>query len=225
MPLLAPDEAALLAIERGDDDGIDCRCVLAQAEQLKPDYAEILRRVIMDGVTVTQVAGELGITPNNAMVRLHRARAALKAHSKRTAARRPRARAPSAAARSADAVSPRSDAAHARARRSLAGRLASLVRARRASADQPVAQQVVAQAAAPLSHEADCEDDCEDDCEEGDCCPAPGPSCRCCAHATALALAVLAIPGSPAPMELMPLAPDDLRSSGYVSPPFRPPTA
>lgn len=88
VPVLGIDELELAAI---DDEGIDCWCVLVQAEQLKPEYASILRRVIIDGVPVTQVAAELGITPNNAMVRLHRARTALKkrleAHCGTTTAR------------------------------------------------------------------------------------------------------------------------------------------
>lgn len=61
-----------------DDATIDCWCVVAQAEQLKPEYALILRRVVLDGVSVTELATELGITPNNAMVRMHRAREALR---------------------------------------------------------------------------------------------------------------------------------------------------
>lgn len=61
-----------------EDDCIDCWCVLVQAEQLKPDYAYMLRRVIVDGAAVTEVAAELGLTANNATVRLHRARKALK---------------------------------------------------------------------------------------------------------------------------------------------------
>lgn len=61
-----------------DGDGTGCWCVLAQAEQLKPAYAAILRRVVVDGVPVSQAAAELGLTPNNATVRLHRARKALK---------------------------------------------------------------------------------------------------------------------------------------------------
>jgi RNA polymerase sigma-70 factor (ECF subfamily) len=73
--LLPVDELELSAI---DDGGIDCWCVLVQAEQLKPEYTSILRRVIVDGRPVTEVASELGLTPNNAMVRLHRARKALK---------------------------------------------------------------------------------------------------------------------------------------------------
>ena len=55
-----------------------CWCVLAQADQLRPDYARILRRVDIEGARVLDVAAELGITPNNAMVRLHRARRALR---------------------------------------------------------------------------------------------------------------------------------------------------
>lgn len=75
VPMVPVDELELAAI---DDNDVDCWCVLVQAEQLKPEYASILRRVIIDGVPVTQVAAEFGITPNNAMVRLHRARVALK---------------------------------------------------------------------------------------------------------------------------------------------------
>ena len=80
-----------LDVAAAEDDLIDCWCVLAQAEQLKPEYAVILRRVIMDGAKVGEVAAELGLTPNNAMVRLHRARKALKerlaAHCGTTTAR------------------------------------------------------------------------------------------------------------------------------------------
>lgn len=87
-PVLPVDELELSAI---DPDGIDCWCVLVQAEQLKPEYATILRRVIIDGLSVTQLAAELELTPNNAMVRLHRARRALKerlaAHCGTTSAR------------------------------------------------------------------------------------------------------------------------------------------
>jgi RNA polymerase sigma-70 factor (ECF subfamily) len=75
-PLLQADELELAAIT--DDGSVDCWCVLVQAERLKPEHSQILRRVIVDGVAVSAVAVELGITPNNAMVRLHRARVALK---------------------------------------------------------------------------------------------------------------------------------------------------
>jgi RNA polymerase sigma factor (sigma-70 family) len=75
VPVVPVDELELAAL---DEREIDCWCVLVQAERLKPEYAMILRRVIIDGVPVTRVAAELGLTPNNAMVRLHRARVALK---------------------------------------------------------------------------------------------------------------------------------------------------
>lgn len=75
VPVVPVDELELAALDGGD---VDCWCVLVQAEQLKPEYAIILRRVIIDGVPVTRVAAELGLTANNAMVRLHRARVALK---------------------------------------------------------------------------------------------------------------------------------------------------
>ena len=45
---------------------------------LKPEYAEILRRVDLEGAAVPSVAAELGISANNVTVRLHRARQALK---------------------------------------------------------------------------------------------------------------------------------------------------
>ncbi len=69
------DELALGAIAHKE---LDCSCVLVQVDRLKPEYARILRRVIIDGAPVTQIAAEIGIAPNNAMVRLHRARTALK---------------------------------------------------------------------------------------------------------------------------------------------------
>ena len=55
-----------------------CRCVSRLAETLKPEYAAALRRVEVDGVTLKAFADEQGITPNNAAVRLFRAREALR---------------------------------------------------------------------------------------------------------------------------------------------------
>jgi RNA polymerase sigma-70 factor (ECF subfamily) len=75
-PILPVNELEPVAV---GDDRLDCRCVVVQAAQLKPMYATILRRVIVDGTPLTQVALELGLTVNNATVRLHRARNALKA--------------------------------------------------------------------------------------------------------------------------------------------------
>lgn len=70
------DEAELP--DQCDNDGVGCWCVLAQVGSLKPEYATILRRVVIDGARVTDVAVELGLSANNAMVRLHRAREALR---------------------------------------------------------------------------------------------------------------------------------------------------
>lgn len=55
-----------------------CRCVALLADTLKPEYASALRRVDVDGVQVKAWAAEEGITPNNASVRLGRAREALR---------------------------------------------------------------------------------------------------------------------------------------------------
>lgn len=54
-----------------------CRCVADLLPTLKPEYAELIRRVDLDGVAVVEAARALGITPNHAGVRLHRARKAL----------------------------------------------------------------------------------------------------------------------------------------------------
>jgi RNA polymerase sigma-70 factor (ECF subfamily) len=66
-----------LAAPAPDEDAGRCGCVLEQVKQMRPAQAEILQRVIVDDVTVTRLAAELGITANTAMVRLHRARLAL----------------------------------------------------------------------------------------------------------------------------------------------------
>jgi RNA polymerase sigma factor (sigma-70 family) len=66
-------------LEPEDDvSGAVCRCVGELAGTLKPEYAEALRRVEIDGVSVKDYAVEAGITANNAAVRLFRAREALR---------------------------------------------------------------------------------------------------------------------------------------------------
>lgn len=57
---------------------VACQCVSSLVPQLRPDYAQAIRRVDLDDVTVPQLATEQGITPNLAGVRLHRARRALR---------------------------------------------------------------------------------------------------------------------------------------------------
>jgi RNA polymerase sigma-70 factor (ECF subfamily) len=55
-----------------------CECATALLDTLKPEYAEALRRVELDGVEVKDFAREKDVTPNNASVRLFRAREALR---------------------------------------------------------------------------------------------------------------------------------------------------
>lgn len=84
----------------------------------------------------------------------------------------------------------------------------------------PLTQQLATQVLSAVAHE---DGDCGDACEEGDCCPAPCTACHCCAHSRALVSAPLAIQSVSTPGELPCLHPEELHSSGYVSPPFRPP--
>lgn len=55
-----------------------CGCFTGLLPTLKPEYADLLRRVDLEGRPVGEVAVALGITANNASVRLHRARQALR---------------------------------------------------------------------------------------------------------------------------------------------------
>ena len=55
-----------------------CTCVLDELDDVRPDYAEILRRVEIEERSLGDVARALGITVRNARVRLHRARRALR---------------------------------------------------------------------------------------------------------------------------------------------------
>jgi RNA polymerase sigma factor (sigma-70 family) len=68
-PEPAPD-AELLAVV--------CTCVGELVDDLKPEYAGVLRKVELEGATVHDYADAQGITANNASVRLHRAREALR---------------------------------------------------------------------------------------------------------------------------------------------------
>jgi RNA polymerase sigma factor (sigma-70 family) len=61
-----------------DERDAVCRCVLRLSETLKPEYALALRRVDLEGVSVKDYAAEAGITPNNAGVRVFRARETLR---------------------------------------------------------------------------------------------------------------------------------------------------
>jgi RNA polymerase sigma factor (sigma-70 family) len=72
--------AELLAREEADPEleRVLCSCVVRLADTLKPEYAEALRAVEVEGNAVKDFALRAGITENNAGVRLHRARQALR---------------------------------------------------------------------------------------------------------------------------------------------------
>jgi RNA polymerase sigma factor (sigma-70 family) len=70
-----PDAESLSAV---------CQCVAQLAGTLKPELAKAIERVDVEGASIQAYADELGITPNNARVRLHRARAALRERVKQS---------------------------------------------------------------------------------------------------------------------------------------------
>lgn len=55
-----------------------CACVTRLATTLKPEYAEALQAIEVGGTTVKAFAEQNGLSPNNAAVRVFRAREALK---------------------------------------------------------------------------------------------------------------------------------------------------
>lgn len=55
-----------------------CHCVKGLIPTLKQEYSELINQVDINGLTVSDAARILGISANNASVRLHRARTALR---------------------------------------------------------------------------------------------------------------------------------------------------
>ena len=65
--------------ERDDElHGVVCKCVADIATTLKPEYAEALHRIEVEGVSVKDYADQIGISTSNAGVRVFRAREALR---------------------------------------------------------------------------------------------------------------------------------------------------
>ncbi|WP_454062469.1 RNA polymerase sigma factor [Candidatus Nitrospira salsa] len=56
-----------------------CVCLTLLLKDIRPSYTDLLRRIDLEGESMDVVANDLGVTPNNLTVRLHRARKALKA--------------------------------------------------------------------------------------------------------------------------------------------------
>jgi RNA polymerase sigma factor (sigma-70 family) len=57
---------------------VACRCITNLAAALKPEYADALERIEVEGVAVKDYAEAKGLTANNAAVRIFRAREALR---------------------------------------------------------------------------------------------------------------------------------------------------
>ncbi len=55
-----------------------CACLERLLPALRPSYADVIRRIDLQGHEPPVVAKELGVSPNNLTVRLHRARKALR---------------------------------------------------------------------------------------------------------------------------------------------------
>ena len=73
-------EQILLGDDRSDlelEEAV-CNCLPGLVPTLRPDYAEIIQRIDLSGEPRAKVAADLGITPTNARVRLHRAHQALR---------------------------------------------------------------------------------------------------------------------------------------------------
>lgn len=71
-------EARTEAAPDAETEGEICRCFEPLLPTLKPEYAEMLRKVDLEGRRPIDVAAEQGLTPNATMVKLHRARRALR---------------------------------------------------------------------------------------------------------------------------------------------------
>ncbi|HXU00816.1 MAG TPA: sigma factor [Polyangia bacterium] len=79
-------EAELTAADDGALLEAVCGCVTGLVGTLKPELANIIRSVDLDGVPLRDYAARAGISANNAAVRLHRARQALGRQIRRTCA-------------------------------------------------------------------------------------------------------------------------------------------
>jgi DNA-directed RNA polymerase specialized sigma24 family protein len=79
-----PDSADMdVAADTLDAAGNPCACSLRLLEALRPSYAEVLRRIDVEGQSAESVAMALAISAANLHVRLHRARRALRERVKR----------------------------------------------------------------------------------------------------------------------------------------------
>jgi len=87
----ASNQAALARLEREldsppdhEEERVACSCVETLIPTLKPDYAELIRRLDLGGETPEQAGLALNMTANNLRVRHHRARQQLRERLEQT---------------------------------------------------------------------------------------------------------------------------------------------
>lgn len=77
--VMSPDDLENFSAELDAElDEAVCNCLYKLLPTIKPEYAELIRRVDLLGESRGRVAAHLGVTLNNVTVRLHRGRQALK---------------------------------------------------------------------------------------------------------------------------------------------------
>lgn len=77
--VMSPDDLDNLSAEADAEmDEAVCNCLYKLLPTIRPEYAEVVRRIDLLGEARDQVAAHLGLTSNNVTVRLHRGRQALK---------------------------------------------------------------------------------------------------------------------------------------------------
>lgn len=66
------------ASEAPPEDAAVCACSMGLLDNLRSEYAAIVRRIDIEGESISEAAAHLGLSENNAKVRIHRARKALR---------------------------------------------------------------------------------------------------------------------------------------------------
>lgn len=72
------DLLAREASEAPPEEAAVCACSMGMLDNIRSEYAAILRRIDIEGESMTEAATHLGLSVGNTKVRLHRARKALR---------------------------------------------------------------------------------------------------------------------------------------------------
>lgn len=67
-----------------DEKSAICACLHGLLPAMEPAYADVIRRHDLEGLPQSEIANDLGITPNNMKVKLHRARKQLRSLLEKT---------------------------------------------------------------------------------------------------------------------------------------------